>query len=141
MNNDKLTYRINIGDTMPGLILVEDNVFNIPSRLKEIDPGYFVMFNPASQQYELHNEYQDTTYCLTFPFDGLDCRAIDYTMETRIERKDIILKQIKRHNEKVEADRRNRFDDKIDYIAREVHRSALRRNEIPDAGAFATRWV
>lgn len=141
MDRDTLIYRMNKGDTMPGLILVENNVFDIPKRLREIDPGYFVMFNPENQKYELHNENQDTTYCLTFPFDELDSRAIDYTRETRIERKDIILKQIKQHNEKVERDRRNEFEDKVDYIAREIHRSALRRNEIPDPGAFTTRWV
>jgi hypothetical protein len=98
MNKDQLIYRTNIGDIMPGLIPVEDNVFDIPRRLKEIDSGYFVMFNPDNQKYELHNEFQDTTYCLTFPYDELDGRALDYARETRIERFDVIRRQMRQHN-------------------------------------------
>ena len=141
MTQDELIYRINKGDILPGLLSVNDNVFDIPKRLREIDPGYFVMFNPKNQKYELHHEGQDITYCLTFPFDELDGRALVYARETRIERINTIRRQMKEHNEKLEADSREEFDDKIGYISREIHRSALRRNEVPDAGAFKTRWI
>jgi hypothetical protein len=140
MTKDELIYRMNRGDILPGLLPVDSNVFNIPERLRQIDPGYFVMFNPRNQTFELHHEGQDFTYCLTFPFDELDGRAIDYVQETRIERLGAIRRQMDAHNEKVEADKRRDFDDKVDYLSKEIHRSALRRNEVPDAGAFKTVW-
>jgi len=141
MTQDRLDYRVNMGETPPGRILVESHALDMPRRLREIDPGYFILFNPENQRYELHHEEQETTYCLTFPFSELDGRAEDYTREMRIERIKDIYSEIKAHNEKVERDKQQKFDDDVEWVAREIHRSALRRNEVPDEDAYKTRWA
>jgi hypothetical protein len=137
MTQDELIYRMNRGDILPGLIPVHDNVFDIPRRLKEIDPGYFVMFNPADQRYELHHEAQDFTYCLTFPYEELDGRALDYVRETRIERIDTIKQQMDEHNRKLEEGYRKERDNQIECLAKDVHKFALRHEDDIQQKAFA----
>lgn len=54
-------------------IKVEDDVFDIIKRIKEIDKDYFVVFNKEKSKFELHHSTQPlTTYCLTFPYECLD---------------------------------------------------------------------
>lgn len=146
MTQDELIYRTNMGDILPGKVLVESNVFNIPERLREIDKGYFVLFNPENQRYELHHEEQDFTYCFTFPFEELDGRAIDYVRETRIERIDIIKRQMKERNRKLQEDMEKEFQDKIECIAKDVHKYALRHTDDNDhekafRNAYKTREI
>ena len=120
MNRSEFENRINKGDIPRGRILIEDNVFNIPQRLKEIEKGLFVVLNVITQHYELHNEEQEhSTYCLTFPFEQLDSRAIDLTMERLSHRGENILLEIDRHNKAVEKSNEKRADDGYDQILRE----------------------
>ena len=58
-------------------IEIEDDVFEIVKRLKEIDDGYFVLYDTCKNRFEVHNYYQENTYCLMCPYDVLDDRLID----------------------------------------------------------------
>lgn len=143
MTQAEFEARIQRGDIIAGGILVETNVFNIPERLKAIDKGYFVVFRPYSQRYELHHEEQDFTLCTEFPYDELDSRAIDYAKKTRIENIDIIMEEMKKKNEKIENDRKESFLDKVGEIAKDIHRYARRSTGDGgiDKGAYKTRFV
>lgn len=136
MTEDRLIYLRNRGDIFPGRLWVRDNVHDIPRRLQEIDSGYFVMFNSDNQKFELHHEDQDFTYCLTFPFDVLDGRAIDYALERRIERFNEIMRQMDENNRKVEEDGRKERDNQIECLAKDVHKFALRHDDDMQIKAF-----
>ena len=58
-------------------IKIDDDVFDITKRIKEIDDGYFVVYNTLKNSFELHNNYQENTYCLTCPYECLDERVLD----------------------------------------------------------------
>jgi hypothetical protein len=96
-----------------------------------------VMVNPADQRYELHHEAQDFTYCLTFPYEELDGRALDYVRETRIERIDTIKQQMDEHNRKLEEGYRKERDNQIECLAKDVHKFALRHEDDIQQKAFA----
>ena len=52
------------------LIKIENDLFDIAARLREIDSGYFVLFDTGKKVYQIHNAAQaNGTYCLTLPYD------------------------------------------------------------------------
>ena len=83
MIQDDIVYLKNAGRMAKNLILVEDSVCEIPQRLREINPGYVVMFNPDTQKYEVHILAERYTLELTLPYDELDERAITYALYVR----------------------------------------------------------
>ena len=138
-----ITYFMNHGDIKPNCILVESDVYGIADRLKEIDKGYFVVFNPNNQRYQLHHSEQpDSSYCLTFPYEGLDDRAVEHTRRTSVTRAKTIFAEMKAHNEKLERDNNNKVADEVAWKAKEIYQHSIRHGVDGDfdSGAFTTKW-
>lgn len=88
---------------MENLIEIENDCFDICSRLKYIDSSYQVFFNLKRNCYEVHSFSQaKSSYCFTIPFEVLDERTFDYALKTRSENKDKIIEEIEQHNKRVE---------------------------------------
>ena len=88
---------------MKNLINIFTDPFFICQRLKEIDRSYFVMFDLEKKNYQLHSsEQKGNSYCLTFPFDCLDARAVEHAKKTRVENEDKIIEEIDRENKRLE---------------------------------------
>lgn len=86
------------------LIDIYGDLYAIDERLKEIENGYRIKYNTLKKTYEIHNKNQPfDSYCLTLPFKELDARTEDYVLKTRIQNKDKFLKEIEKHNEKIQA--------------------------------------
>lgn len=84
---------------------IESDCLNIIKRIKAVDEDYFVVFNLDKKKFELHNKSQGgNTYCLTFPFDTLDERAVTLVLKTRVQNSDAIFEEMQRENEKQEKD-------------------------------------
>lgn len=82
---------------------IDSDCLDVVSRIKQIDKDYFVKFNLDTKQFELHNGEQfGSTYCLTFPFDTLDERCIDFTLKTRAVNCDELFAELDRENEQLE---------------------------------------
>jgi hypothetical protein len=146
MKNKKpdIEYLKNAQMMMPYLIYVESNVDHIPERLREIEPHYFVMFNPRQQKFEVHNTNQNhSTYCLTVPFDELDSRTLDEVRRTRIENGRKLMAEMEAHNLKLELDRLKAAKDKIAWKANEIYKYGKAHESIDrlDDGAYKTRWA
>lgn len=78
---------------------VFEDLFDISSRVKEIDEDYFVVFNEKFCRYEIHNRKQhDNTLCVIAPFGKLDKRVLDKLRETKIERFDEICSMLENPN-------------------------------------------
>lgn len=85
------------------MIRIDCDLFDIAKRIKEIDENYIIYFNPQKAKFELHREsYGKVGYELTFPFNSLDARAINYCLKTRIERKEDLLKEMEKENKRLE---------------------------------------
>lgn len=85
---------------MRKLLEIKSDCLCIVERLKEIDPTYFVVLNLDSQKFELHSHAQKNTYCLTFPFDTLDERALTMTLQTRVQNSDQLFEQMEKENQR-----------------------------------------
>jgi hypothetical protein len=81
--------------------ILNSNVFNIPERIKEIDDGYFIVFNHKTKSYELHHrEDPFNTLQIVFPFTELDSRAIDFVRETSVQRARLVEKELEEQAER-----------------------------------------
>ena len=92
-------------------IRINNDLFDIASRVKEIDPRYEIYFETESQKFTLWAEGKRQ---LTLPFENLDERALVYTRKTRIENMEEVIEEIDSSNEKHENDRLVRVQDKIE---------------------------
>ena len=101
---DRIVYFKNAHMMMPYLIYVESDVMDITKQLKKIDKNYFVMFNPRTQQFEIHNAAQEgSTLSLNLPFGELDTRTIDYAQKYRIENAKKIIAEIDRKSTRLNS--------------------------------------
>lgn len=85
-------------------IRIEHDLFDIAKRLKEIDSGYFVLCDTESLRYELHNNRCYPSLQLIFPYKNLDERAVNHTLFTRIERKEQLILEMDKNNERLERE-------------------------------------
>ncbi len=89
----------------PFLTELTTNVYFIPERLKEIDSGYFVVRNHEKKTFEIHHRDQPhTTYCLTVPYEELDCRALELVRKTSVSNLDRLLSEMDSHNQQLEQE-------------------------------------
>jgi hypothetical protein len=120
--------------------LVESNVYDIPQRLKAIDPGYFVLLNRYTGKFEIHSSNHPTlTYCMTVPFEGLDGRAIELVEKTRRQDNDQMIREMDAHNEKLEKDRDAKFSDTIGEMTKDLYnygKKTVRESRIDSKGVM-----
>lgn len=84
---------------MANLIDIENDVFDITKRLKEIDKSYCVKFNTGANRFEVHSsEQKKGSYCFTIPYGQLDERTLDYAQKTRFENFEKIMQEIEKDN-------------------------------------------
>lgn len=82
-------------------MLIENDLFNISGRLKEIDRTYEIRLNTESGKFLLYGG-EKKEYLLTFPFDRLDERCVLHARKTRKERLDKLLEEIDAENALIE---------------------------------------
>ncbi len=89
-------------------IKIQNDVYNIANRIKEIDRNYFIVYNTSKRNFEIHSLSQiGNSYCLTLPYKELDARALQHVQTTKTKNIDKILNQIEAENKlKENADKR-----------------------------------
>jgi hypothetical protein len=100
----------------PYLLPIFSHIYDIPRRVRDYDPSFFVVFNKNNQKYEIHStDYPgDDTLSLTIPYEELDARTLDHLWmnDIRVHGADIF-KRLERQEEKarIRAEReRKNFD-------------------------------
>ena len=101
-------------------IKIENDVFEITERIKEIDEGYYIVFDTKKQAYELHNLEQPNSYCLTVPYANLDARLIDLLLYTNIGNIDNIIEDIDNNNSVIEDNVLNNVKEQTNYMVKEI---------------------
>ena len=97
---------------------ITTNVFDIPQRLKEIDPTLFVLWNGERERFEVHcSENKGNTLVMVVPFNELDSRTIDHIKKNMQMRNEGLLRIIDENNRKVEErlerERKNWIQDVV----------------------------
>ena len=96
------------------LVNIKTDTYFITERLKEIDNGYFVVFNTNSEKFEIHHKDQGlNTFCLSLPYDCLDERVVDLVEKTQIEHIEKLIAEIDKENERKEAQKNKEIINKL----------------------------
>ena len=95
---------------MDGLTLIENDLFDIAKRLKEVDERYLLYRNAKLNRFEI---YADGALQIAVPYDELDARTVELARRTRLEFVGRIIKEIDENNEKLERTRQKENRDKI----------------------------
>lgn len=98
------------------LVKIENDLFDIASRIRSIDNNYQIYFNRGTACFEVHNSSCRPTKQFDCPFDRLDARLLEYTRNTRIERLDDILDEIEKANANVEKSSLQAKEQKLQNI-------------------------
>lgn len=118
----------------------------IPERLREIDQGYFVVFNHKNSSFEIHHKdgLPNDSFQLWIPFKELDQRTIDRVLETRIENSKALMALMERQNEKLEEDAQKKSDEITEDISRDIYRycnNIRPSKDTIDDDAYKTRFL
>ena len=120
-------------------IVIHSDTFDIVRRLKEIDMGYFVVYDLNQKRYEVHHSGQYlNTFCLTV--DGeLDSRIITKVNKTRRQNIDKLLDEIAKQNNAVQKENERVFNDEMHARLGETFDYLKNHDDIKDA--YTTRFV
>ena len=122
-------------------IKIESDVFDIVKRVKEIDDGYFIVYDTDKLKFELHNYYQFNTYCLTIPFDDIDDRILELIYLSSVTNIDKIIEDIDKNNIAIENNNTQSMKEYGDYILREIYAFANNSSkEYNVQNAFSSIW-
>ena len=114
---------------LPHLLLEYTNVCQIPERLEEYDPNFFLVFNCVTQKHEVHCLGNlGSSYCFTVPFEEVDSRTLNMVERNDLKKKRLkdIIHDIDSHNEKVERQIAERRREELRYFAID-NRSVFKR--------------
>ena len=74
---------------------IEHDLFDIASRLKEVDERYELFFNKSLGRYEI---FANGVLQIAVPFDRLDARTVEFARKTRLENLQKLIENIDREN-------------------------------------------
>lgn len=121
-------------------IKVESDVFDICDRVKEIDEGYFILYDTNKNIFELHNSNQCDTFCLTIPFKHLESNLLDLINLSSITNIDKIIDDIDDNNRILEENFSKKNRDTSNYMLREIYNYCSNSSKEYSKNSFATIW-
>ncbi len=104
-----------------GLFRVENDLYSIAERLREIDGSYELYRDAARGGYRL---YSGGAQVCALPYDAPDCRMLEHARRTRRERADEIAAEVERANAAADAENEKRARE---YAAEIAERAVSRR--------------
>lgn len=103
------------------LIEIQNDVYFILNRIREIDSGYKIFYNTAKKHFEIHNSKQKGgSYCLTVPFNVLDERTVMLVRKSRVENFDQLIKDIDKHNDSLNKKMQDEIFKNLDKEFRKI---------------------
>lgn len=121
-------------------ILINNNVFDVLNRIKQINKNFYVVFNTVSKKFELHSyEYGRNSYVLTFPYDSLDVRSVNYVLKT-FNSKPISLDEVELYNENVKKKQLEKVQSENDYKTRKMYDYYNKKSNSIDK-IFKNIWI
>lgn len=95
---------------MEGLLRIEEDLFDITRRLKEIDPRYEVYRNPKLNRFEVH---ANGALQIAVPFERLDARTVELVRSTRLEYAENMIRDMDRQNARLKESEERRTRERI----------------------------
>lgn len=84
---------------------IKSDVFDISKRIKEIDKGYYIVFNRQKQRFEVHHKLQrGGSYCFAVPYKQLDARTLTLTRKTMAKNAKKVFDEIENDNKRLQKE-------------------------------------
>lgn len=100
--------------------VIENDVFDVSKRLKEIDKNLYLVFNRLHECYEVHDITQPTT-SFTISFDDLNSEILDILNKIKARRTLNYSKEQRSNRRRYEDQRFEQMqDDKMDLVNLEM---------------------
>lgn len=107
---------------MEYLCVIENDLFDISNRIKNIDRDYVIYRNMQNKKFELHNTRYSPSLQLVLPFDELDMRTIDYAVNTRVENIKKVAEEMEKENQRLEKENYTKMQNDILERVENVYR-------------------
>lgn len=91
--------------------MITNDVFDIAARLKEINNDFAVYFDTIRQKFLLMKK---DVLELVFPFEELDCRAVNHTMYTSVRNIEQIIYDLEKENKQIREDGLKTAQNKVE---------------------------
>ena len=89
---------------------IDGDLYDIVTRLKEIDERYVVFRNKRLHRFEIH---ADGVLQIAVPYDRLDVRTLRLARETRLENMARLIERIDRENARLDAEKHRNLIEKL----------------------------
>ncbi len=110
------------------LQIISEDTYGVAQRIREIDDGYFLVFNVRTKKYEVHNSKNvGNTLSLVCPFEALDVRLVNLVRRTRRERATELVKEVEQNNTKIEKHESEIVLDNAKERAKEIIAKHLKK--------------
>jgi len=122
-------------------IKIESDVSDIVERIKEIDDGYFILFDTNKNKFEVHNYKQTNSYCFTSKCDSVNECILSEVYSSLVQNIDKIIEEIDKNNIDIENNQINAIKNDSDYMFREMYSYFNNSSKQYDSNvAFSTIW-
>ena len=122
-------------------IIIENDLFDISQRLKEIDNGYYVVYDTDKSRYEVRNIDLGGKICFVVPYKYLDEKTLKYARKTNIKNSKKLLDEIEKNNKEIEVKNYNKIIDECTYKFKEIFNYEKMTKEMNYENAYKTKWV
>lgn len=104
---------------MDYLVRIKTDLYDIASRVKELDADYYIEYNVTRRRYEIHHKRCRPTLSIVAG-DRLDQRVITQLQKTRITRLNKIIEEIDKTNKQIERAKEELLLDEAKYKAKQI---------------------
>ena len=102
-------------------IEIRTHALDIPDRVRALDERLTIMLNRKTQRYEIwRSEPDGATLECVLPYDQLDARTVGHVRAHRIERLEMLQREIEEHNRRLEEKTRRAWLEKAGELTREA---------------------
>lgn len=122
-------------------IQIVEDLFSISDRLKEIDDGYYVIYNTTKCRYEVHNSQTPKSFCFVVPYKSLDSRTLEIALSTSTNNSKKIFEQIERNNHNLENQKLQKIKDENSWKFKEIFNYEKLSKQMNTAKSYITKWV
>lgn len=124
------------------LIEIYYDVFDIASRIREIDSSYKLYYNTKLHRYELYSKRGlHENLELVCPYPCLDARFLNKTRQSRKEYAEKLIQQMERENEKITQANQKKILNHTQDKAKEMIKYADNKcRDVDFSDAYTTQW-
>ena len=120
---------------------IESDVFDIVERIKDVDDGYFVLYDDKVNKFEIHSYKQKNTFCFSVDCCCFDKTVLDKLFCSNVKYIDNIIEEIDNNNIKIENYNKELLREVSSFNVKEIYEFSSNSSKDFNVNDFNMRWV